>query len=95
MYSVDCEWQEWIPWGPCSASCLGGIQFRTRSYNPSQHGGKHCIGSTTESRICNNETCKYLIKDMVWGISVGDTTDWALDRMSKCCCDAVAGFEVS
>ena len=69
--------------------------MRRRDYSPLKHGGKDCNGTTTESRICNNETCKYLIDDMVWGISVGDIKNWSLDSMSKCCCDVVADFVVN
>ena len=88
-------WHEWTDWGPCSASCLGGIQLRSRSNTASKYGGENCNGTATESRICNNDTCKFLIDDMVWGIIVGDSTTWSLNKMSKCCCDGSSDFSVS
>ena len=94
LYLVDCVWNDWNDWGPCSASCLGGIQLRSRSNNPSKYGGENCNGTATESRICNNDTCKFLIDDMVWGIIVGDSTNWSLNKMSKCCCDSSSDFSV-
>ena len=92
--TVDCSWEPWKNWSPCSASCKGGIQARTRSHNPARHNGKSCNGTSTESRVCNNETCKYLIENMVWGIIVMDSDNWKLDKMSKCCCDNSPDFEV-
>ena len=76
-----------MPWGPCSASCLGGIQFRSRNYKQELHGGKPCAGDAAQSRVCNNETCKFLKEDTVWGVVVKDTDNWSLEKMSKCCCD--------
>ena len=91
---VDCVWEQWMSWGPCSASCLGGIQFRSRNYISQQYGGKPCNGATTESQECNMESCKYIKKDMVWGIVVDDTENWSLDKMSKCCCDISPSYAV-
>ena len=91
---VNCTWQEWNAWSVCSASCEGGIQQRFRNKNHELYGGHPCNGSLTESRVCNNDTCKYVKDGMVWGIVVDDTKDWSLDKISKCCCEISQNFEV-
>ena len=94
MNEVDCTWHEWEAWSTCSASCEGGIQNRYRNKNRELYGGNPCNGSSTESRVCNDETCKYVKDDMVYGIVVDDTLHWSLDKMSKCCCEIAQNFEV-
>ena len=94
MNEVDCTWHEWEAWSTCSASCEGGIQNRYRNKNRELYGGNPCNGSSTESRVCNDGTCKYVKNDMVYGIVVDDTLHWSLDKMSKCCCEIAQNFEV-
>ena len=83
-----------MSWGQCSASCLGGLQVRSRNYKPEAYGGKPCSGNTTQSRVCNDGACKYLKEDTLWGVVVDDTESWSLDKMSKCCCDISPNYEV-
>lgn len=55
---VDCEWEEWPEWSPCSASCEGGTQSRSRAYKQiALHGGKECSGSHFEQKECNQHKC--------------------------------------
>ena len=55
---VDCEWEEWSDWTPCSASCEGGVQTKSRAYKQIDlHGGKKCVGANFEKRECNQHTC--------------------------------------
>ncbi|XP_068696389.1 coadhesin-like [Montipora foliosa] len=56
---VDGGWTPWNPFGPCSASCGGGVQHKYRKCkNPApKHGGKQCSGDQTASRVCNTHPC--------------------------------------
>ena len=55
--SVDGRWMEWSEWSPCSRTCDGGTQERQRSCQPPQHGGRPCLGDTTEINTCNRQPC--------------------------------------
>ena len=92
---VNCTWDEWEAWSTCSASCEGGSQSRYRKRNRELYGGNPCNGSSIETRVCNNETCKYIKDNMVYGIVVDDKKDWSLNKMSKCCCEIGQNFEVT
>lgn len=49
----------WSAWDPCSKSCGGGQQKRTRSCtdpSPSKCG-KPCVGNTEETTSCNTHSC--------------------------------------
>ncbi|XP_067948309.1 A disintegrin and metalloproteinase with thrombospondin motifs adt-1-like [Watersipora subatra] len=47
-------WTEWLQWTPCSVTCGGSIQTRTRiCTTPDQD----CPGSTQESRACGEGAC--------------------------------------
>ncbi|XP_066483571.1 SCO-spondin-like [Tiliqua scincoides] len=45
-------WGEWSQWSPCSVSCGGGEQVRTRRC---RHLG--CQGLATQSKTCNTQVC--------------------------------------
>uniref|UniRef100_A0A0N5AHH3 PLAC domain-containing protein n=1 Tax=Syphacia muris TaxID=451379 RepID=A0A0N5AHH3_9BILA len=50
------QWGEWNKFGPCSVSCGGGFQSRTRlCYEKCP--GCLCEGPSTEQRYCNTEKC--------------------------------------
>jgi len=51
---VDGHWMEWQDWAACSKSCM---QTRERNCDAPKHGGKHCIGSGTETRKCKGGEC--------------------------------------
>ncbi|VDI80490.1 netrin receptor unc-5 [Mytilus galloprovincialis] len=82
---VDGDWSEWSSWNPCSATCNGGIQGRTRQCNAPQpsNGGLYCNGTMIISRPCNSifcESAQQQIKDkssnsfsagFVGGVAVG------------------------
>ncbi|XP_063419373.1 sushi, von Willebrand factor type A, EGF and pentraxin domain-containing protein 1-like [Mytilus trossulus] len=57
---VDGEWSEWGNWSTCSVSCDNGTITRTRLCNSPtpDHGGKTCLGNSTEYDICEEETCR-------------------------------------
>ena len=56
---VNGNWSEWSPFGTCSDSCGGGIQFRFRTCDnpPPQYGGSECDGEVGDSRPCNTHHC--------------------------------------
>ncbi|CAE7923300.1 HMCN1 [Symbiodinium necroappetens] len=74
---IDCVWDEWAPWGSCSATCGLGTKVKTR--DPSQlpeYGGKPCVGNTTASAECQVKVCPVDCKWSDWG-------DW--EGCSKSC----------
>ncbi|XP_048418321.1 A disintegrin and metalloproteinase with thrombospondin motifs 8-like isoform X1 [Stegostoma tigrinum] len=56
---VEGSWGSWTPWGECSRTCGGGVQFSFRECNDPvpQNGGKYCEGQRTRYRSCNTEDC--------------------------------------
>ena len=55
LYStiVDCEWDEFSEWSPCSKTCGEGTQVRTRVISKQEsNGGRPCEGNRRESRNC-------------------------------------------
>ncbi|KAL0974019.1 hypothetical protein UPYG_G00214320 [Umbra pygmaea] len=65
MIKLDGGWGMWSPFGSCSQSCGGGVQFRTRECdNPSPaNGGQTCVGSGSQFQPCNNQDCEELYTD--------------------------------
>ncbi len=59
FFTVNGNWGNWEVWGSCSLTCGSGSQSRTRLCNnpaPS-NGGAVCVGSASESQLCNTATC--------------------------------------
>ncbi|XP_078388307.1 A disintegrin and metalloproteinase with thrombospondin motifs 8-like [Cetorhinus maximus] len=56
---VQGSWGSWSPWGECSRTCGGGVQFSFRECNDPvpQNGGKYCEGQRTRYRSCNTQDC--------------------------------------
>ncbi|XP_061197855.1 SCO-spondin-like isoform X2 [Saccostrea echinata] len=56
---IDGGFSEWGVWSECSVTCGGGTTIRRRfCSNPTpQYGGKLCLGSSNETRVCNTESC--------------------------------------
>lgn len=50
---VAASWSTWGSWSGCSATCGGGRQARTRQCR----NGNTCIGTATQYRDCNKQTC--------------------------------------
>ena len=65
---IDGTWHHWRSWGGCSRTCGGGTKRRSRSCNGPRHGGRHCIGSTSDSRSCNTHSCPSRGKCKLLGI---------------------------
>ncbi|CAH2281689.1 SCO-spondin [Pelobates cultripes] len=47
----------WTDWGPCSASCGGGLRQRTRTCSQRSPNGAPCGNDTMEVEECNSEVC--------------------------------------
>jgi len=55
---VNCEWDSWQPWAPCSTSCDEGESSRSRNkYQEAAHGGAECEGDERESKTCKVSDC--------------------------------------
>ncbi|XP_050083780.1 A disintegrin and metalloproteinase with thrombospondin motifs 9 isoform X3 [Anopheles aquasalis] len=52
-------WSHWSSFGPCSRTCGGGIQNRTRECDSPRprNGGKFCTGVRIDYRACNTQPC--------------------------------------
>ena len=55
---VDCSWNPWTEWTPCSVSCGIGQRLRDRSFIQSVNGGMDCNSAeSNEEEFCNTEPC--------------------------------------
>jgi hypothetical protein len=56
---IDSVAGPWDPWGPCTASCGGGYQTRTRMCTQHQYFGGDATACATlsETNSCNTQTC--------------------------------------
>jgi len=58
MCPVDCEWEDWSAWGPCTATCNGGTMTRSREKKTlAINDGKQCEGNHTTMEVCNKNPC--------------------------------------
>lgn len=73
--SADGGFSNWGVFTPCSATCGGGVQSRSRVCNNPlpQYNGKDCVGPVNETRACNTFYCPsklklhlYLSVQLVW-----------------------------
>lgn len=56
--SVDCVWEAWSDWTPCSLPCGGGLQFQTREKQQvEKYGGSPCDGPPVQNTTCNTHFC--------------------------------------
>uniref|UniRef100_G3PQJ7 ADAM metallopeptidase with thrombospondin type 1 motif 5 n=1 Tax=Gasterosteus aculeatus TaxID=69293 RepID=G3PQJ7_GASAC len=53
------SWSSWGPWGGCSRTCGGGLQFAQRPCNnpPPRNNGRYCVGKRAIHRSCNVTPC--------------------------------------
>ncbi|MBN3320006.1 ATS1 metalloproteinase, partial [Atractosteus spatula] len=56
---VNGGWGVWGPWGDCSRTCGGGVQYSFRDCDNPQpkNGGKYCEGKRIQYRSCNTQDC--------------------------------------
>jgi hypothetical protein len=58
--AVDCSLNAWGLWSTCSETCDTGMQFRVRTANPAENGGKVCAGETQAcSGHCQEDDCVF------------------------------------
>ncbi|NXG35368.1 ATS8 metalloproteinase, partial [Dromaius novaehollandiae] len=57
--AVDGAWGPWSPWGSCSRTCGGGVQFSHRHCDSPEprHGGRYCEGQRARYQSCRTEEC--------------------------------------
>ncbi len=76
---VDASLSAWGAWGPCSKSCGGGQQSRSRSIEiANKNNGHPAEGDLSETRSCNEQDCEAQL-DCEWG----DWEPWS--ACSKSC----------
>ncbi|XP_070969745.1 A disintegrin and metalloproteinase with thrombospondin motifs 5-like [Oncorhynchus clarkii lewisi] len=53
------SWSSWGPWGACSRTCGGGVQFAQRQCNnpPPRNNGRYCTGKRAIYRSCSATLC--------------------------------------
>lgn len=55
---IDCQWEGWGAWTPCTASCGGGSITRARDkVHELYAGGASCPGGATETQACQTHPC--------------------------------------
>lgn len=76
--AVNCQWDDWVSWSTCSATCGGGQKSRSRLIVVApRHGGKLCeANDMSELAACGTQPCHAAV-DCV----IGDWTPW-----SACTC---------
>lgn len=59
LMKVDGGYSQWSTFTPCSVSCAGGTQTRTRTCTVPEpaYGGKNCSGPEKETNTCNTMPC--------------------------------------
>ncbi|XP_070798738.1 A disintegrin and metalloproteinase with thrombospondin motifs 1 [Pituophis catenifer annectens] len=61
LYDIPVHggWGSWEPWGECSRTCGGGVQYSVRECDSPvpKNGGKYCEGKRVQYRSCNIEDC--------------------------------------
>ena len=64
IFPVDCEWDSWSSWSPCSKTCDEGIESRTRTKRKVENSGGICAGSANDQKSCKMQPCpgKYFIQ---------------------------------
>ncbi|XP_076454826.1 cell surface hyaluronidase-like [Babylonia areolata] len=58
--SVAGGYGQWSAWGPCTTTCGGGTQIRTRACDSPmpQHSGRQCEGPREETQVCGTTPCE-------------------------------------
>ena len=58
-FAVHGNWTDWGDWNPCSVTCAGGTQSRSRTCTnpPPRNGGRECSGESEDVQSCNEMPC--------------------------------------
>eukprot|EP00929_Paragymnodinium_shiwhaense_P115847 TRINITY_DN8499_c0_g8_i1.p1 TRINITY_DN8499_c0_g8~~TRINITY_DN8499_c0_g8_i1.p1 ORF type:complete len:5046 (+),score=966.34 TRINITY_DN8499_c0_g8_i1:123-15260(+) len=63
---IDCHWDSWGDWAPCSQTCGSGKKTRMRAIKVyARNRGKACEGSPRQDEVCNYEACAV---DCIWKV---------------------------
>jgi len=55
---IDGAWGQWSAYGPCSAKCGGGVQWRSRQITAEANAcGEPAMGLDKEVKPCNSDSC--------------------------------------
>ena len=58
LVPVDCQWNPWTEWTPCSLPCGIGQRSRDRSYIQSVNGSVRCDDTEShQDEYCNTDPC--------------------------------------
>merc|ERR1712086_64958 len=58
-HPVDCKWDDWEDWSPCSVTCGRGHHLRSRAVSiPAMNGGADCGIHSDQSEHCNLIPCE-------------------------------------
>jgi len=64
---VQCNYENWVAWTPCSLTCGVGMSERSRSKSHSaENGGRDCQGTYTETKQCHLVPCPVDCVMMSW-----------------------------
>jgi len=69
--AVDCEWNGWGAWGPCSKTCGGGARARQRGALPftNRDGGAICDKKKMKNAgLCNSFSCPVPCTFQAWSL---------------------------
>jgi len=81
--SQNGQWAQWTDFSPCTTSCEGGTQFRTRAIAVMAKGdGKAVDGKDREMQFCNVDTSCSVAVDC-------EFADWAVWSDCSCTCNGV------
>lgn len=82
LVPIDGILKPWSTWSPCSKSCNGGVQNRTRGCTEPVRGGKPCQGEKTQSRHCNAITCPSFACELKPGDGIGGSDIYLGEKAS-------------
>eukprot|EP00927_Polykrikos_kofoidii_P044149 TRINITY_DN38198_c0_g1_i1.p1 TRINITY_DN38198_c0_g1~~TRINITY_DN38198_c0_g1_i1.p1 ORF type:complete len:1721 (+),score=194.58 TRINITY_DN38198_c0_g1_i1:123-5285(+) len=74
MPPLNCSFSPWMPWRPCSTTCDGGVQQRSRVIGiRSNVDGHGCADRLEEVRGCQTQPCPRLPRPC----TLGDWQEWS------------------
>jgi len=82
QHCIDGKWTEWSEWGACSASCGGGLRWKTRMIAQEANDcGEVPEGSNQKFEACATDSCQH-DKDC-------EFSHWGSWGDCSCCCGGV------
>ena len=66
LAAVDCQWNGWGDWSPCSVTCGQGKQTRRRSKSTAKYGGAGCDSESSDTEVCNRGSCRKFYRQLVF-----------------------------